>query len=87
MQVLPDRMQNRPMDKLSNQEDLVRAFKRAIDESREASKSEIAEIDRNWQYYLTLKQRGFRGIPSFPAIQIVAGIFYEFPFKFLCLLY
>ena len=51
MQVLPDRMQNRPMDKLSDQKDLVRAFTQAIYESREASKSEIAETDRNWQYY------------------------------------
>ena len=39
------------MDTLKDQDDIIRAFKRAIYESKEAQASEVAEADRNWKYY------------------------------------
>ena len=51
MNTRTDQKKHKPMDKLTGQDDIIRAFKRAIYESKEAQSSEVAEADRNWKYY------------------------------------
>ena len=52
MQLMTDTMHERPMDALKDQDDVVKALKRAISESREVMESDISEYDRNWKYYM-----------------------------------
>lgn len=51
LQILPERMRNKTMDDLTDDDMVVRLMRQSIAESREASTSEVAEIDRNWRYY------------------------------------
>ena len=67
MQIMPDRQLNRTMDSLSDQNDMLMAFRRAVAESREAQAAELAEYDRNWRYYMGqhyLRRMGDRYIPD-----------------------
>lgn len=51
MNTRTDMKKHRPMDKLTSQDDIIKSFRRAIYESKEAQAAEIAEADRNWKYY------------------------------------
>lgn len=51
LQILPDQMRNRSMDTLTDHDDLLRKFKIFLNQSREASLSEVSEIEGNWKYY------------------------------------
>ena len=67
LQIMPERIKNQTMDRVRDVDMTVRLFRQAISESREASASEIAEIDRNWQYYWGrhyLRKIGNRWVPD-----------------------
>lgn len=67
LQILPERIQNQTMDKVKDLTMTVRLYRQAIAESREASASEVAEIDRNWRYYWGqhyLRKVGNRWLPD-----------------------
>ena len=67
VQVMPERMRNKTMDKLRDEKMVVRLMRQSISESREASQAEVAEIDRNWRYYWGqhyLRKVGSRWLPD-----------------------
>ena len=52
METMRDVIRPKPMDEVSDQDDLLHHFKRAIAIARENQQSELAEYDRNWKYYM-----------------------------------
>ena len=65
--ILPERIENKSIDDVRDHDTLVRMCRHAIGESKEASESEVAQIDRNWQYYWGrhyLRKVGNRWLPD-----------------------
>ena len=52
MEMVMDMMRQKPMDEITDEDDLLTAFKRAIGVATEAQAGEVAEYDRNWKYYM-----------------------------------
>ena len=67
LQILPENIGNKSIDDIKDEDMIVRMFRHALSESREASEAEVAQIDRNWQYYWGchyLRKVGNRWLPD-----------------------